>query len=72
MCDHHGHCEHAQAAEDMADLYNLYKFIDIQNLVCLNESVPDSGKKVFKPFEVFGIDFNIPIGEERFNYFCRK
>lgn len=53
MCEHHGHCEHLQAAEDTAHLYNLYKYIDMENLVCLNERVADSGKKVFKPFEVF-------------------
>ncbi|KAL5965214.1 PITH domain-containing protein 1 [Taenia solium] len=51
MCDSHGHCEHAHVAEDAVDLYSLYKFIDMENLVCLNESAPDSGKKVFKPFE---------------------
>ncbi|KAM3176792.1 hypothetical protein ACTXT7_005808 [Hymenolepis weldensis] len=51
MCEHHGHCEHIQAAEDTAHLYNLYKYIDMENLVCLNERVADSGKKVFKPFE---------------------
>lgn len=53
MCEHHGHCEHMQAAEDTANLYSLYRYIDTQNVVCLNESVPESGKKVFKPFEVF-------------------
>ncbi|KAM7536270.1 hypothetical protein Aperf_G00000083605 [Anoplocephala perfoliata] len=51
MCEHHGHCEHMQAAEDTANLYSLYKYIDTQNVVCLNERVPESGKKVFKPFE---------------------
>ncbi|VDN97904.1 unnamed protein product [Rodentolepis nana] len=51
MCEHHGHCDHIQAAEETANLYSLYKYIDIENLVCLNERVADSGKKVFKPFE---------------------
>nr|CDS28130.1 expressed protein [Hymenolepis microstoma] len=51
MCEHHGHCDHIQAAEETANLYSLYKYIDTENLVCLNERVSDSGKTVFKPFE---------------------
>ncbi|VDD80060.1 unnamed protein product [Mesocestoides corti] len=51
MCDHRGHCEHAHSYENLTESYSLYKFIDTPNLVCLNESVPDSGKQIFKPFE---------------------
>lgn len=72
MCDHHGHCEHAHAAEDTVDLYNLYKFIDVQHLVCLNESIPDSGKKVFKPFEVSEVKANLFLGKKRLKHLCRK
>ncbi len=72
MCDHAGHCEHAHAEEDVSASYNLFKFIDKENLVCLNESVQDSGKKVFKPFEVnlFIEGFNNALGEKGCEHTC--
>lgn len=72
MCDSHGHCEHEHVAEDAVDLYNLYKFIDMENLVCLNESAPDSGKKVFKPFEVFEVKSDLSLGKKGLEHFCGK
>nr|AAW27666.1 unknown [Schistosoma japonicum] len=52
MCDHNigGHCCHSHKADD-SPLFSLYKFIDTLNVECLNESIPGSGKRVFKPYE---------------------
>lgn len=53
MCDHGltgNHCCHS-GSEDALSSFSLYKFIDLHGLECLNESVPGSGKLVFKPYE---------------------
>ncbi|KAH8862633.1 PITH domain-containing protein 1 [Schistosoma japonicum] len=52
MCDHNigGHCCHSHKADDSPS-FSLYKFIDTLNVECLNESIPGSGKRVFKPYE---------------------
>ncbi|VDQ04884.1 unnamed protein product [Trichobilharzia regenti] len=55
MCDHNsggssGHCCHSHKSDE-SSLFSLYKFIDVQNVECLNESVSGSGKLVFKPYE---------------------
>ncbi|KAI9144393.1 galactose-binding domain-like protein [Paraphysoderma sedebokerense] len=51
----HGHGGHDHSDDktgpERGDEASLYRFIDIHNVRCLNESVPDSGKTVIKPFE---------------------
>lgn len=47
-CDgDHNHDE----TPEMGLQYSLYTKIDIDNLQCLNETVEDSGKSIFKPWE---------------------
>lgn len=51
---HHGDCQHENGGVDpseMGIMYSLYKKIDIEHVVCLNEEAEDSGKSVFKPWE---------------------
>ena len=50
---HGDHCECSQEikTENLAVLYNLYSKIDLQNLECLNESIENSGKNVFRPWD---------------------
>lgn len=54
---HHGHshsCEgdaNKDETPEMGMEYSLYKYIDFNNLECLNEKSPQSGKLVFKPWE---------------------
>ena len=50
---HGDHCECSQEikTENLAVLYNLYSKIDLQNLECLNESIENSGKSVFRPWD---------------------
>jgi len=54
--DHnHGGCSHeatdSDHAQEMGIEYSLYQKIDMENLECLNETVEDSGKGVFKAYE---------------------
>lgn len=51
----HGACEHEADGIDPLEMglqYSLFQKIDMINLECLNEAVEDSGKKVFKPYEM--------------------
>ena len=56
-----GECDHSNIPSDAAARYSLYKFIDTENLQCLNEETPQSGKTVFKPYDV--IFYLIFLGE---------
>lgn len=53
----HGHshsCEgdaNKDETPEMGMEYSLYTKIDLENMECLNEKVPLSGKSVFKPWE---------------------
>lgn len=59
MSDHnHSHsgscCHGSEDVEDASNLgvlYSLYSKIDLQNLTTLNESVENSGKKVFRSWD---------------------
>jgi hypothetical protein len=49
---HHGHCE--QEHEDLpgsGEQALLYSRIDRDNIRCLNESDPDTGKTIVKPWD---------------------
>ena len=48
---HHCECSQEIKTENLAVLYNLYSRIDLQNLECLNESIENSGKSVFRPWD---------------------
>jgi hypothetical protein len=54
---HHGcgaGCDHGAAGlvgEEAGVAYSLFQKIDMSNLTCLNETVEESGKGVFKPWE---------------------
>jgi len=55
-CNHgHGHsggCQHDHDSNDIMSFgTSLYQFIDKRNIKCLNESQPNAGKEVFKPFD---------------------
>lgn len=47
-------CDHGQAGldgEEMGVAYSLFQRIDMNKLTCLNETVDNSGRLVFKPWE---------------------
>ena len=46
-CSH----DHDHEPADLGASYSLYTKIDTENMSCLNESLTDSGKSVFKPWE---------------------
>ena len=53
----HGHqgCDHGEAGkvgEEAGIAYSLYQKIDMDKLTCLNEESENSGKTVFKPWEM--------------------
>lgn len=52
---HKGHaCSHAHDHDESPELgiqYSLYQKIDFENLQCLNETVENSGRDIFKPWE---------------------
>ncbi|XP_046441137.1 PITH domain-containing protein 1-like [Daphnia pulex] len=48
---HHCECSQETKTDDLAVLYNLYSRIDLHNLECLNESIENSGKSVFRPWD---------------------
>lgn len=51
----HGACAHEADGIDPLEMglqYSLFQKIDMMNLECLNEAEEDSGKKVFKPYEM--------------------
>ncbi|BET02691.1 unnamed protein product [Nesidiocoris tenuis] len=51
---HQGGCDGDQSHDDTPEMglqYSLYSKIDIDNVECLNETVEDSGKTIFKPWE---------------------
>ena len=48
-------CDHGAAGlvwEEIGVAYSLYQKIDLTKLNCLNEMVEESGKLVFKPWEL--------------------
>ncbi|KAL0077001.1 galactose-binding domain-like protein [Phycomyces blakesleeanus] len=48
---HDEHCDHDHGdLPDAGDQFNLYSRIDHDNVCCLNESEPNSGKKIIKPW----------------------
>jgi hypothetical protein len=53
---HHDHsCSHEHHEHDDHDVesalqYSLYKYIDLDNVTCLNEATPNSIRNVFKPY----------------------
>lgn len=51
-CDHdgHGHGHDHSSEAELGLQYSLYQKIDLEHVVCLNESVDGSGKTVFKPW----------------------
>lgn len=62
MAHSHGHgCSHQASDSDLSTEtgveYSLYERILIDEVVCLNEEVEDSGKTIFKPYEK-RLDFN--------------
>lgn len=48
---HHCECGQETKTENLAELYNLYSKIDMENLECLNEAVENSVKSVFRPWD---------------------
>jgi len=44
-------CSGETNTENLASLYNLYSKINKEAVECLNESVEDSGKEVFRPWD---------------------
>ncbi|XP_057377301.1 PITH domain-containing protein GA19395-like [Daphnia carinata] len=48
---HHCECGQETKTENLAELYNLYSKIDMENLECLNEAVENSAKSVFRPWD---------------------
>lgn len=46
----HCGCSEEVKTDDFAVLYTLYSKIEMQNLECLNESIENSGKLVFRPW----------------------
>ena len=49
-----GGCDHGAAGkvgEEAGISYSLYHKIDMNNLTCLNETIEDSVKGIFKPWE---------------------
>lgn len=48
---HHCECGQETKIENLAVLYNLYSKIDMENLECLNETIENSGKSVFRPWD---------------------
>ena len=48
---HDEHCEHDHDdLPESGEQFLLYSKIDIDNVLCLNESEPDSGKSVIRPW----------------------
>lgn len=50
----HGGCEHDHdhtPESELASSYSLYLKIDTERVTCLNETVEESGKYVFKPWD---------------------
>lgn len=52
---HGGHnCSHAHDHDESPEMgiqYSLYEKIDFENLTCLNESIENSGRGIFKSWE---------------------
>jgi hypothetical protein len=44
-------CGCAEEAKGLGDLESLFPVIDVDKIVCYNESVSGSGAKVFKPYD---------------------
>lgn len=48
---HDEHCDHDHSdLPDSGEQFLLYSKIDLDNVRCLNESEPNSGKKVIRPW----------------------
>ncbi|KAJ3102754.1 hypothetical protein HDU97_000293 [Phlyctochytrium planicorne] len=47
----HDHHDHDHDGPDRGNEFTLYQHIDIENVVGLNESIPGSAQKVFKPYD---------------------
>lgn len=48
---HHHNCDHGSNDEEIGLQYNLFEKIDKDNVTCLNETIEESGKTVFKSWE---------------------
>lgn len=47
----HEHKHDEQTDAERANAFSLYRKIDIERVMCLNEAVDSSGKLVFKPWD---------------------
>lgn len=48
---HHEHCDHDhEDLPESGEQFLLYSKIDLDNVRCLNEAEPNSGKKVIRPW----------------------
>lgn len=75
--DHGEGCAHESTDSDylkeIGIQYSLYKKIDLDNLECLNETVDDSAKFIFKPYEErLNFDKVILLEEKNFLLWCQK
>lgn len=50
-CEHECDHDHAHDGPDRGFEFTLYQHIDTENVVCLNEKIPDSCQKLFKPWD---------------------
>lgn len=59
---HDEHCEHDHDdLPESGEQFLLYSKIDLDNVRCLNEAEPDSGKKVIRPWNERMDDLKVKV-----------